>query len=443
MFGFKRLILIILALLLTVGVARAQQQQGPEAPGDEFANPSVLIPVNLSGTFNRFNIAIPAFQSLKSGGKVDQNAQTLPARLGKNLDMTGFFQILDPRASLEADPMGGLIESSPFNYAPWAQIGASFVVKGGLTISGSKLTMELRLFDVSVGEQRLAKRYNGPLKEAKRMIARFTNDILLAVTGEAGVFGSKIIFVMGEKVNKSISMTELGLDEAEGIFSSKKGPATQPTLGPGNKAAWAYRNGRKWELMSGGSVVHSGETVFSPAFMPNGSLVAGLSGRVSTHLYVFSGRSAKQLTNGASIELSPTFSPDGSRMAYVSNQGGAPGVYVTSSSGGVGARISPGGTSTDPSWSPKGDKIVFVHRQRDICVVNPDGSGLVQLTGGQGRNLDPSFSPDGRMIVFSSDRGGRTQLYIMSANGDRQQPLIPEVSGSQSQPSWSPDKPEQ
>jgi TolB protein len=129
-------------------------------------------------------------------------------------------------------------------------------------------------------------------------------------------------------------------------------------------------------------------------------------------------------------------------MAYVSNQGGGPGIYVTSGSGGSGARISPSGTSTDPSWSPKGDKIAFVYRERDICVVNPDGSGLVQLTGGQGRNLHPSFSPDGRMIVFSSDRGGQSQLYVMSANGDRQQPLMPEFKGSQTLPTWSPEMPE-
>ncbi|MDR1487413.1 MAG: hypothetical protein LBT62_05415 [Deltaproteobacteria bacterium] len=408
--------------------------------GSEYANPSVLIPVDLTGTFNRFNIVVPDFQPLKPSGRVDERSQQLPKRLSTNLDMTGYFQLVDPRASLEADPRAGLSEETPFNYTPWAQIGAQFVIKGAIEASSSSITLELRLFDVATGQQRLAKRYNGRAKDARKMINRFTNDVILAVTGEPGVFGTPIIFVSGEKSNKSIMLTELGSDEAETLAGSKGGPSTQPALGPGNVTAWTHRNGKKWELVSSGRVVHSGATVLSPAFRYDGALVAALSGRVSTNIAIFEGRSATLITNGGGIEVSPTFSPDG-RMAYVSNQGGGPGIYV-SSGGGGGVRISPSGASTDPSWSPKGDKIAFVYRERDICVVNPDGSGLVQLTGGQGVNLHPSFSPDGRMIVFSSSRGGRNQLYIMSSNGDRQQPLMPDFPGNQTLPAFSPDMPE-
>jgi TolB protein len=436
----KRLVTIslsvlVLALLAWAAPAPAQQDE------TQFSNPSVLIPVDLSGSFNRFNIVIPDFLPIKPKGRVDEKSQQLPRRLGANLDMTGYFQLVDPRASLEADPRAGLSEETPLNYTPWAQIGANFVIKGAMEVSGSNITLEMRLFDIATGQQRLAKRYTGKAKDARKMINRFTNEVILAITGEPGVFGSKIIFVSGEKTNKSIMLTELGSDEADSLAGSKGGPATQPTLGPGDATAWTHRNGKKWELVSGGRVVHSGDTVFTPAFMPNGTLVAALSGRVSTNIAVFEGRSTRQITSGGGIEISPTFSPDG-RMAYVSNQGGGAGIYVSSGSGGSGSRISPSGTSTDPAWSPKGDKIAFVYRERDICVINPDGSGLVQLTGGQGRNLHPSFSPDGRMIVFSSDRGGRNQLYVMSANGDRQQPLMPEFQGSQSLPAWSPEMPE-
>ncbi|MDR1677078.1 MAG: hypothetical protein LBS44_01645 [Deltaproteobacteria bacterium] len=405
----------------------------------EYDNPSVLIPVDLSGTYYRYNIVIPDFQPL-AGGRADPTAHTLTTNLGKNLDMTGFFQLVDPRASLESDPRSGLTGAPPLDFAPWAQIGANFVIKGGYQISGSNIRLELKLYDVAMGQQRLGKLFEGKIKDARKMINVFTNQVILSITGEPGVFGSKIIFVTGERANRGVMMTELGSDQAETIAASKNGPTTQPTLGPGDKTAWTHRNRNRSELVANGRVVHSGETVLTPAYMPNGTLVAALSGSVSTNITIFDGRSKRPLTGGSGIDVSPTFSPDG-RMAYVSTQGGSAGIYVTSGAGGQGTRISPGGTSTDPSWSPKGDKIAFVYRERDICIVNPDGSGLIQLTGGQGQNFHPSFSPDGRMIVFSSNRSGRHQLYVMSANGDRQQALMPEFQGSQTLPTWSPTMP--
>jgi TolB protein len=431
--------LLLMTLVFLVPLALAIVTEAG-AQLTEYDNPSVLIPVDLSGTYYRYNIVIPEFQPLRSGSKVDQNAQTLSTRLGKNLDMTGFFQLVDPRASLEVDPRSGLSDAPPLDFGSWAQIGANFVIKGGIRVSGSNITMELKLFDVAMGQQRLGKLFEGKLKDARKMINVFTNQVLLSITGEPGVFGSKIIFVTGERAGRSIMMTELGSDEAEGLADSKNGPMTQPTLGPGDKTAWTHRNRNRSELVANGRVVHSGDTVLTPAYMPNGTLVAALSGSVSTNLTIFEGKSKRPITGGSGIDVSPTFSPDG-RMAYVSTQGGGAGIYVASASGGQGSRISPGGTSTDPSWSPKGDKIAFVYRERDICLVNPDGSGLIQLTGGQGQNFHPSFSPDGRMIVFSSNRGGRHQLFVMSANGDRQQVLMPDFAGSQTLPTWSPMMP--
>ncbi|MDR1080127.1 MAG: hypothetical protein LBQ79_04015 [Deltaproteobacteria bacterium] len=421
---------LALAALFLPAAASAQDQQGLE-----FQNPSVVIPVDLSGTFNRYNLAIPAFQPLGSGGTGD--ADRWNRRLGLNLDMTGYFLLVDPRASMEANPRAGLFDDAPMDYAPWAQIGANFVIKGAVQVSGSRATMEMRLFDVSTGTQRIAKRYTGPLKEARQMINKFTNEVILAVTGEPGVFGSKIIFLSGE----SVMMTELGSDEAFGVGGGGFG-VMHPTLGRGNRTAWTRRTRKGCELVVDGKVAYSGELVIAPAFMPDGTVAAGFSGNTSTNIAVFEGRRPRVITHGSGIEISPTFSADG-RMAYVSDQGGSAGIYVGSASGGGGTRISPGGKATDPSFSPKGDKIAFVVRERDVAVVDAGGGGYTQLTGGQGLNRHPSFSPDGRMIVFSSTRGGRSQLYVMAANGDRQQPLIPEFTGSQSLPSWSPDMPEQ
>lgn len=418
--------------------AAAQDGGSPSAP----ETPDYYVVLS-QGASKKYVIAVTDLQPISPGGRTGEPAVALPARLRDNLDMTGLFIPLDKRTFVESNPRAGLDPGLPVEFGAWSSVGAEFLVKGGLNLSGSALTLEMRLYDVVTGRMMLGKRYVGKLSEGRQMINRFTNDLLEAITGEPGVFGSKIAFVSGSKAGKQVMMTELGSDEATVVAASKNGPSTQPTVGPGNRVAWIHRNGKNWQLLQDGKVVSSGQLHLSPAFMPNGSLAAAFSGPSSTDIYVFSGSSKQVLAQGGGINISPTFSPDGSMMAFVSNRAGGAQIYVAPVSGGAPRRLTTvGGKNTDPSWSPKGDKIVFVTRESDICIINADGSGFAQLTSGQGINMRPSFSPDGRMITFSSTRGGRPQIYIMSANGDRQQPLMPSYAGDQQQPFWSPERPQ-
>jgi TolB protein len=374
---------------------------------------------------------------------VDRNAAYLPDRLSKNLAMTGLFNSLDQRASLEPESLrrAGLDAGSQPDFPSWSNIGADFLVKGAMGLSGSRLTLELRLFDVGPGRQLLGKRYTGPAKEGRKMINQFTNDVLEAITGLPGVFGSEIIFSSGPPSAKEIMLTELGSDEAVRLAGHRGGPSTQPTLGPGGRKAWVRRNNKAWELVLDGRVISSGDAHMSPGFRPDGTVAAAVSGPQTTDIYAFSGRNKTRLTSAGGINVSPSFSPDGSRMAYASDQGGVVSIYVAPAGGGPGQPLVTGGKATDPAWSPTGEYIAFVSRETDICIIRPDGRGLKQLTGGQGFNQRPSFSPDGRMIVFSSTRNGKSQLFVMAANGDSQQPLMPDYGPPQEQPFWSPVRP--
>lgn len=389
----------------------------------------------------KFRIVVPELVSISPGGSTDRNASYLPQRLTANLEMTGLFNAVDPRASFEGNLRAGVDSGTEPDYQAWKKIEADYLIKGGVNVSGSKITLEMRLFDVVLGKQLIGKRYSGPVKEARKMINQFTNAVLEAITGTPGVFGSQIIFASGSPSQQAIMMTELGSDEAVQIAGHKRGPSTQPTMGPGGRTAWVHRNDIKWELLVDGKVISSGDLHLSPAFMPNGAVAAAVSGPQRTAIYAFNGGSKSLLVDAGGINVSPTFSPDGSRMAFVSDKEGAASIYIAPSSGGAGVRLTSGAKATDPAWSPTGEFIAFVIRETDICIIRPDGTGFRQLTGGQGANMRPSFSPDGRMIVFSSTRNGRSQLFVMSAYGDNPQPLMPEYRAVQELPFWSPVMP--
>ncbi|HHE07457.1 MAG TPA: Tol-Pal system beta propeller repeat protein TolB, partial [Chlorobaculum parvum] len=144
---------------------------------------------------------------------------------------------------------------------------------------------------------------------------------------------------------------------------------------------------------------------------------------------------------GHSIEVSPTFSPDGSKMAFVSTRDGGPQIFIQDLASGSVRRLTYSGTyNTQPSWSPSGDKILYSSLQKNgeinIFMIDAGGSNLLQLTSGSRNNESPSWSPDGSMIVFSSTRAGSRKLYVMNIDGTNQRPLL-NMKGEQQQPSWS------
>jgi TolB protein len=150
-----------------------------------------------------------------------------------------------------------------------------------------------------------------------------------------------------------------------------------------------------------------------------------------------------KLFASAKADLWPSWSPDGSQIAFSSNRDGNYEIYVIGSDGKNLTRLTNDpGVDRYPTWSPDGHTIAFTSDRsgnEDIWVMDADGTGEpTQLTHDVGSNEAPRWSPHYSSIVFFTDREGRNQIYLMDPDGGHQR----NISNSQSDDlgaAWSPD----
>ena len=357
------------------------------------------------GKLEPLPIAVPAFAG--GGGEEGQTGRDLAQVISADLERSGLFRPIDPRAFIQNVAAG----EGP-RFGDWRQINAQALVTGSVQTQGDgRFRVEFRLWDVFAEQQLAGFAYTTTRQNWRRIAHIIADQIYKRITGEDGYFDTRIVYI------------------------AESGPAQKRV----KRLALMDQDGFNHQYLTDGSAL-----VLTPRFSPSAQEITYLSYASGTpRVYLFNIDTGRQESIGdfPGMTFAPRFSPDGSKIVFNSDRGGSQQLYVMSGDGGGIRRISFGsGKYGTPVWSPRGDLIAFTKIEGGsfyIGVMRPDGSGERLLT--QDFLVEgPTWAPNGRVLMyFRQGRGGSSsRLLTIDLTGSNQREVT--TPGDASDPAWSP-----
>ena len=375
--------------------------------------------------------------------------------LWEDLEFSAFFEM--PSKSFY--PLKPLRSPTDVKFDNWQvpTLDVDFLIFGNLQVDSGLAVVEAYLYDVRTREQVLGKRYN---ISDEALIQRVAHE-----------FADQVVFQLSAGTSRGVARAQIAYSSLKGqakeIYVMDYDGANQRTItanGGLNKfPEWSSDNSKlafitnlprssRWELwiqsLDGGRrvVPLPSSYVASPAFSPDGEQMAFSTREVNgtdAGIYIsnLDGGRLKNLSNNSAIDSSPTWSPTGRQIGFISDRSGSPQLWVMDADGSnVQRLVREGGHCDSPDWSPDGRFITYSWQPRgiwnhQIYVIEVATGRIFQLTSGRGSSENPHWSPDGRHIAFQSDRTGSKQIFVMNADGKNLKQIT--AYGINESPAWA------
>lgn len=440
--------------------AGAQQTQSPPPqPPAAPQQPTDIAPTISGEPGAPPRLGVPDFIARSADAETAAIAKTIAQVLFDDLSFEREFALI-PRDIYATIPAAGSLEDVPFDR--WREVGADGVIIGSVQKSGTSIHVEVNLFDVKRRRSAFGKSYDGSAANPRLYAHTVSDELHQQQRGLRGVARTKLTFASdrdGERISGTIEsrgIKEIYISDYDGENQRRvtvgRTLNITPTWSPDGRsiAYTSYRRGAPNIFISNifqgtlEEATKGSSESWLPAWSPDGRRICFSSTRDqsgNSELYVMDrdGSNVRRLTNDKGADVTPTWSPSGTQIAFVSDRSGTPQIYVIGADGLGLQRITSESYADRPTWSPAPyNEIAFAARTgpgNDIKVIDLATRQVRQLTFGEGTNESPTWSPNGRHMAFTSTRSGKIQVFTIARDGKNLKQIT--RTGNNQQPDWS------
>ena len=370
----------------------------------------------------------------------------LAAIVRADLQRSGLFRLIEPGAL----PVP-LDERSLPALADWKARGADALVAGSVArLTDGRFDVRHKLWDVVRGEELIGQSQTVVASDLRLAAHHIADEIHQNLVGEAGVFSTRIAYVVQQGPRYALLVTDADGENAQVALNSLD-PIISPAWSPdGKQLAYVSFESQKavvWvqDTASGRrrKLADFPGSNSAPAWSPDGQTLAlALSRGGLTQVWRMpaAGGTPLRLTDTRAIDTEPVYTADGRQIYFVSDRGGGPQIYRMPAEGGAAERVTfDGDYNISPTLAPGGRTMAYVSRiDGAFKLMTLDlQSGTVRALTTSRDDESPSFAPNGRLIVYATRLEGHDVLMTTTLDGRIKTRLL--TSGADvREPAWGP-----